>query len=251
MDANGRRLRPAASTASPSTSPAAHCWPTVAEVPLRPKSFALLRLLVENAGRLLDRDAIMAAVWPDVMVTDDRSPSASAISARPWATRRSGCSDRAGARLPLRAEVTLAEPATDPARRAWLAAILAADVAGYSRLMQRDEAGTLGRLTVHRKSSSSRSSPTPWPCRQTHGRRRALRVASVVDAVACAVRYRAAWPSGRPICPRWSASASDRHQPRRHHLRGRRRHLRRRRQHRRAAGGIIPAGRNRRVGRST
>src|SRR4051794_41966345 len=42
-----------------------------AELPLRPKSFALLRLLVENAGRLLDRDAIMAAVWPDVFVTDD------------------------------------------------------------------------------------------------------------------------------------------------------------------------------------
>src|SRR3954452_6966993 len=42
-----------------------------AELPLRPKSFALLRLMVENAGRLLDRDAIMAAVWPDVFVTDD------------------------------------------------------------------------------------------------------------------------------------------------------------------------------------
>src|SRR5690349_20066647 len=40
-------------------------------LPMRPKSFALLRLLIENAGRLLDRDAIMAAVWPDVFVTDD------------------------------------------------------------------------------------------------------------------------------------------------------------------------------------
>ena len=42
-----------------------------AELPLRPKSFALLRLLVENAGHLLGRDAIMAAIWPDVFVTDD------------------------------------------------------------------------------------------------------------------------------------------------------------------------------------
>ena len=42
-----------------------------AEFPLRPKSFALLRLFVENAGRLLDRDTIMAAVWPDLFVTDD------------------------------------------------------------------------------------------------------------------------------------------------------------------------------------
>src|SRR3954454_959660 len=45
--------------------------PDGSELPLRPKSFALLRLLVENAGRLLDRDVIMAAVWPDVFVTDD------------------------------------------------------------------------------------------------------------------------------------------------------------------------------------
>ena len=32
-----------------------------------------------------------------------------------------------------------------------LAAILAADIAGYSRLMGSDEAGTLAQLTVHRK----------------------------------------------------------------------------------------------------
>ena len=31
-----------------------------------------------------------------------------------------------------------------------LAAILAADVAGYSRLMEQDEAGTFERLKVHR-----------------------------------------------------------------------------------------------------
>jgi class 3 adenylate cyclase/DNA-binding winged helix-turn-helix (wHTH) protein len=41
------------------------------ELPLRPKSFALLQLLLENAGRLLNRDTIMEAVWPDVFVTDD------------------------------------------------------------------------------------------------------------------------------------------------------------------------------------
>ena len=41
------------------------------EIALRPKAFALLRQLVENAGRLIDRDEIMAAVWPGVTVTDD------------------------------------------------------------------------------------------------------------------------------------------------------------------------------------
>lgn len=42
-----------------------------AEVVLRPKSFALLRLFVENPGRLLDRDTILAAVWPSVVVGDE------------------------------------------------------------------------------------------------------------------------------------------------------------------------------------
>jgi TolB-like protein len=41
------------------------------EIPLRRQSFELLRLLVENAGRLLDRDTINRAIWPDVTVTDD------------------------------------------------------------------------------------------------------------------------------------------------------------------------------------
>jgi DNA-binding winged helix-turn-helix (wHTH) protein len=41
------------------------------EIPLRRKSFELLRLLVKNAGRLLDRDTINQAIWPDVTVGDD------------------------------------------------------------------------------------------------------------------------------------------------------------------------------------
>src|SRR5215469_3806556 len=42
-----------------------------AERTLRPKSFALLRHFVENPGRLINRDEIMASVWPGVFVTDD------------------------------------------------------------------------------------------------------------------------------------------------------------------------------------
>jgi adenylate cyclase len=40
-------------------------------LPLRRQSFELLRLLLENAGRLLDRDTINRAIWSDVTVTDD------------------------------------------------------------------------------------------------------------------------------------------------------------------------------------
>jgi TolB-like protein len=42
-----------------------------AHVELRPRSFAVLRLLAENAGRLVTKDAIIAKVWDDVAVTED------------------------------------------------------------------------------------------------------------------------------------------------------------------------------------
>ncbi len=41
------------------------------ELKLRPKSLALLRLLVENAGRLVSRDTITVTLWPDVIVGED------------------------------------------------------------------------------------------------------------------------------------------------------------------------------------
>ena len=41
------------------------------QVHLRHKSFELLRLFVENSGRLLQRDQINQAIWSDVIVNDD------------------------------------------------------------------------------------------------------------------------------------------------------------------------------------
>jgi len=41
------------------------------EVELRPKSFEVLRYLVENAGRLVTKDEIIKTVWPNVVVTDE------------------------------------------------------------------------------------------------------------------------------------------------------------------------------------
>ena len=41
------------------------------EIELRPKSFELLRYLVENAGRLLPKDELIKVVWPNVTVADD------------------------------------------------------------------------------------------------------------------------------------------------------------------------------------
>ena len=40
-------------------------------VPLRPKTYALLALLSQNAGRLMSKDTLMEALWPNVVVSDD------------------------------------------------------------------------------------------------------------------------------------------------------------------------------------
>jgi adenylate cyclase len=40
-------------------------------VELRPKSFGLLAYLVQNAGRLVPKDELLAAIWPDVTVGDE------------------------------------------------------------------------------------------------------------------------------------------------------------------------------------
>jgi adenylate cyclase len=41
------------------------------DLPLRPKSFEVLRYLVENPDRLLSKEELMQAIWPNVAVTDD------------------------------------------------------------------------------------------------------------------------------------------------------------------------------------
>lgn len=41
------------------------------EVALRPKAFSLLRFFVGNAGRLLAKDDLAAALWPNMAITDD------------------------------------------------------------------------------------------------------------------------------------------------------------------------------------
>ena len=39
-------------------------------LPIRPKTLALLTLFVTNPGRVLTHDAIVEAIWPDIVVTD-------------------------------------------------------------------------------------------------------------------------------------------------------------------------------------
>ncbi len=41
------------------------------EIPLRPKTFGVLHFLIENCARLVSKDELFDAVWPDLTVTDD------------------------------------------------------------------------------------------------------------------------------------------------------------------------------------
>jgi adenylate cyclase len=69
-----------------------------------------------------------------------------------------------------------------------LAAILAADVVGYSRLMGADEVGTLARLKAHRRELvDPQIAAHRGRMVKTTGDGALVEFASVVDAVACAV----------------------------------------------------------------
>ena len=130
-----------------------------------------------------------------------------------------------------------------------LAAILVADVVGYSRLMGRDDAGTLARLKACRRELleplviEHRGRIINFP-----GDNALCEFASVVDAVECAVTIPARHRRARARCPAARADLlPDRGQSRRRPRRGARR-LRRWRECRRPARAAVRAGRRRRLG---
>src|SRR6516164_1534983 len=46
-------------------------WRGNTRIPLMPKPFAVLKYLVERAGRLVTQDDLVAAIWPDTHVQPD------------------------------------------------------------------------------------------------------------------------------------------------------------------------------------
>jgi adenylate cyclase len=77
---------------------------------------------------------------------------------------------------------------TDERMERRLAAVLAADVAGYSRLMGRDEEGTLGQLKMFRKTLVDPKIATHrGRIVKTTGDGMLVEFASAVDAARCAV----------------------------------------------------------------
>jgi adenylate cyclase len=71
-----------------------------------------------------------------------------------------------------------------------LAAILSADVQGYSRLMEEDEEGTIGTLKAYMEVISGLIQQHRGRLVATGGDSVLAEFSSVVDAVRCAVGYR-------------------------------------------------------------
>ena len=54
-------------------------------VPLMPKAYEILAYLVENGGRVIDKDELLSAVWPDTVVEENNlTQNISAIRRRAW-----------------------------------------------------------------------------------------------------------------------------------------------------------------------
>ena len=89
-----------------------------------------------------------------------------------------------------------------------LAAILAADIAGYSRLMGADEEGTHERVKAHfRQLIDPKIKEHQGRVVKTTGDGMLVEFASVVDAVRCAVAVQQAIPSGTLVSGRTAASS--------------------------------------------
>jgi adenylate cyclase len=90
-----------------------------------------------------------------------------------------------------------------------LAAILAADVAGYSRLIGADEGGTLqGLKAIRAELIDPTIAAHHGRLVKTTGEGLLVEFGSVVDALRCATKVQAGWQSVMQLCLRTSALSS-------------------------------------------
>src|SRR6266404_517655 len=166
------------------------------------RALDILGVLVERPGDLVSRADIINAVWPGTTVEDSN------LNVQVAALRRiiddgraegSCIQTVAGRGYRFVAPVTRGETAR---RRRGLAAILTADVAGYSRLMGADEEGTYERLKAHLQQLVNPK------IEEHHGRivkntgdGILVEFASVVDAVRCAAEVQRAMIDREPGMP--------------------------------------------------
>jgi TolB-like protein/DNA-binding winged helix-turn-helix (wHTH) protein len=154
-------------------------------IALQPQVFDLLEYSIRNRERVVSKDDLLVAVWNGRIVSE--STLSTRINAARSAIGDSGEEQRLirtahgkGIRF-----VGAVREQGGTIRK--LAAIFAADVAGYSRLMGQDEVGTLRRLTACRAILDERIAAYRGRIFGSAGDSVVADFASAVDAVHCAV----------------------------------------------------------------
>jgi adenylate cyclase len=154
-------------------------------IALQPQVFDLLEYSIRNRERVVSKDDLLAAVWNGRIVSE--STMSTRINAARTAIGDSGEEQRLlrtahgkGIRF-----VGAVREEEETVRK--LAAIFAADVAGYSRLMGQDEIGTLRRLTACRAILDERIAAYRGRIFGSAGDSVVADFASAIDAVQCAV----------------------------------------------------------------
>jgi TolB-like protein/DNA-binding winged helix-turn-helix (wHTH) protein len=154
-------------------------------ISLQPQVFDLLEYSIRNRERVVSKDDLLAAVWHGRIVSE------STLSTR-INTARSAIGDSGEEQRLLRTAhgkgirfVGAVREEEETVRK--LAAILAADVEGYSRLMGQDEVGTLRRLTACRAILDERVAAYHGRIFGSAGDSVVADFASAIDAVQCAV----------------------------------------------------------------
>ncbi|HYM01439.1 MAG TPA: winged helix-turn-helix domain-containing protein [Stellaceae bacterium] len=163
-------------------------------VAVEPQVFDLLLYLLRNRDRVVTKDDLIASVWGGRIVSE--STLTSRINAARKAIGDSGEEQklirtiaRKGLRFvgDVRVESRSDEMAANNVRRR-LTTILAADVAGYSRLTGADEEGTVGRLrTIRSELVDPAMAANRGRFVKATGDGVLIEFASVVDAVRCAM----------------------------------------------------------------
>jgi len=174
-------------------------WRDSQAIALRPKTFAVLRYLVEHEGQLVTKDALLDAVWAGTVVGDTVLKSCigelrQALGDDVQKPRYIATVHRRGYRFigplgPLPDQSPghreTSSPKLESVRK--LAAILSADVHGYSRLMGQDEGGTIRTLTTSRAVMTGLIAQYRGRVVNAPGDNVLAEFASAVDAVQCAV----------------------------------------------------------------
>lgn len=144
-------------------------WDGEQAVPLKPKTMAVLCYLAERPGQLVTKEELLAAVWTEVddallkicireirqaLRDTPRTPQyIETVHRRGYRFIAAVSSQLSAASVqPLETTVqTVPETRPDKKIERKLAAILSADVQGYSRLMGEDEAATIRMLSTYRE----------------------------------------------------------------------------------------------------